>query len=150
VLPAPWGEFHPYQGPSRRHYDTKVRFLPRMAELVLAHTEHEPVRRLVVVEEAWSKKFNLPDVLWARQHDGEKDKYSYYHVRAVVSRDSEAKSWFNEWTTALTNEAIMNNPRLMSDMSRGHPFYAVDRSLRETTRSGVVPAGYNAPTTGAP
>jgi hypothetical protein len=150
VLPAPWGEFHPYQGPSRRHYDTKVRFLPRMAELVLAHTEHEPVRRLIVVEEAWSKKFNLPDVLWAKQHDAKKDKYSYYHVRAIASRDSDARTWTHEWVTALTNQALMNNPRLMADVNRGHPFYAVDPTLREAPHSGVIPAGYSAPAAAGP
>lgn len=150
VLPAPWGEFHPYRGPSRRHYDSRALFLPRMAELVLAHTEHEPVRRLIVVEESWSKKFNLPDVLWAKQHDETKDKHSYFHVRTIVSRDSDAKNAFNDWTTVLANQALVDNPRLISDMRRGHPFYAVDPTLRESLNSGVVPTGYNAPTPAVP
>ena len=149
VLPAPWGEFHPYQGPSRRHYDTQVRFLPRMAELVLSHTEHEPVRRLIVVEEAWSKKYNLPDVLWARQHDDRKDKHSYFHVRAVVSRDSDAEMRYPDWSSALAKKSLMDNPRLLSDMARGRPYFAVDPALKDTTSAGVMQTGYDAPVPGA-
>jgi hypothetical protein len=150
VLPAPWGEFHPYQGPSRRNYDVQVRFLPRMADHVLAHTEHDEIRRLIVVEEAWSKRFNLPDALWATRHDEPKDKYSYYHVRAVVSRDSEAITRSAEWVTSLSNQAVMDNPRLMSDVTRGHTFFAVDSSLKESVNTGVIPTGYSTVTPGAP
>lgn len=150
VLPAPWGEFHPYQGPSRRNYDAQVRFLPRMADLVLKHTEHEPVRRVIVVEEAWSKKFNLPDSLWTRRHEGPKDQHSYFHVRAVASQDSELVTRTGEFATVLANQGLMNNPRLMSDVKRGHTFFALDSSLHDGVNSGVIPTGYNAPKAGVP
>jgi len=150
ILPAPWGEFHPYQGPARRHYDVQVRFVPRMAELVLAHTEHDDIRQLIVVEEAWSKKYNLPDELWALRHPEPKDKYSYYHVRAVVSRDTDAVTRDGEWVSALSKRTIMDNPRLMSDVTRGHTFFAVDPSLNNTPGSGVIQTGYGTATPGTP
>jgi len=150
VLPAPWGEFHPYQGPSRRHYDTRTLFAPRMAELVLNHTEHEAIRRLIVVEEAWSKKFNLPDAMWEARYGRPKDQHSYYHVRCVNSLDSDVITRTHEWATAMANQAIMDNPRLMSDVSRGHTFFAVDGSLRDSVNSGVIQTGYNAPQPGVP
>ncbi|MFO1091969.1 MAG: hypothetical protein U0992_01465 [Planctomycetaceae bacterium] len=150
VLPAPWGEFHPYQGPSRRHYDTRTLVVPRMAELVLEHTEHEPIRRLIVVEEAWSKKFNLPDELWALRHNEPKDKHSYYHVRCVKDLDTGEVSRGNEWVNALANEMLKDNPRLMADVKRGHTFFAVDPSLKEAYGNGVTPAGYSVPQPGSP
>lgn len=150
LLPAPWGEFHPYQGPARRHYDTRALFLPRMAELVLEHTEHEPIRRLIVVEEAWSKKYNLPDALWAARHREPKDRYSYYHVRCVKSLDTDAVTRRSEWVAALANQAIMDNPRLLSDVMKGHTFFAVDPSLKESSSFGVIQTGYNAASPGSP
>jgi hypothetical protein len=150
VLPAPWGEFHPYQGPSRRHYDAQMRFLPKMAEAVLKRTEHDDIRRVIVVEEAWSKKFNLPDELWALRHSEPKDQFSYFHVRAVDSQDSDALVRSSEFVTVLANQALMNNPRLMSDVKRGHTFFALDSSLQADVNSGVIPTGYNAPNAGVP
>jgi hypothetical protein len=143
VLPAPWGEFHPYQGPSRRHYDTRTLFAPRMAELVLNHTQHEPIRRLIVVEEAWSKKYNLPDALWEQRYEQPKQPSSYFHVRCVKSLDTDATTRTSEWVDALANQALMDNPRLMSDVKRGHTFFAVDPSLKESVNSGVIQTGYN-------
>jgi hypothetical protein len=150
VLPAPWGEFHPYQGPGRQHYDAQVRFLPRMAEVVLQHTEHDDIRRVIVVEEAWSKKYNLPDELWPLRHAEQKDKHSYFHVRAVVSQDSDALVRSGEWATVLANQGLMNNPRLMSDVKRGHTFFALDSSLQADVNSGVIPTGFNVPKAGVP
>lgn len=141
LLPAPWGEFHPYGGPARRHYDVHVRFVPQMAELVLAHTEHEPIRRIIVVEEAWSKKYNLPDPLWAQRYAEPKQRYSYFHVRAVTAPDGGMISRFTPWTAALANQAIMDNPRLMSDVAKGHAFFAVDPPAVPAD-SGVIPTSY--------
>ncbi len=61
VLPAPWGEIHPYGDLGRRHYDPYQTFCMSMAQNVLKHTDHEPIARIFVLEEAWAKKFNLPD-----------------------------------------------------------------------------------------
>jgi hypothetical protein len=44
----------------------------------------------------------------------------------------------------------MDNPRLMSDTTRGHTFYALDASLQEGVNSGVIPTGYNTPKAGVP
>jgi hypothetical protein len=151
LFPAPWGEFHPYQGPGRQHYDAQARFLPRMADAVLKHTDHDDIRRVIIVEEAWSKKFNLPDEWWHLRHAEPKDKHSYFHVRAVVSNDSEAQVRTGEWSTYLANQALMNNPRLMSDVKRGHTFFALDSALQQDVNSGVIPTGYNnAPNPGVP
>ena len=84
---GPWDGFRPYGELPRVHYDTNGVHAPRLALNVLRQTDHEPIRRLVVVEECWPKKFNLPADLWDRRYGVAKDPRSYFAVRHVISGD---------------------------------------------------------------
>jgi hypothetical protein len=141
LVPAPWGEFRPFGEPGRQNYDNQARFLTRMALTTLRHTEHEPIHQIVVIEEAWSKKNNLPDELWALRHQEPKDPYSYFHLRVVAGEDGRVLKRFPEWSTMLSNHALTSNPRLMSDVSKGHSFFALDRP--QPANSGIVPTSYS-------
>lgn len=136
----PWGEFLPFGEIGRRHYDVRVQFADQLANLTLRHTVHEPMQRIVVVEEAWSKKYNLPEHLWTRRFTEPREPSSYCHVRAVLSPDGEYLQRSPEWPTLIANHGLMNNPRLRSDISRGHAFVAVDPSIESTPV--ITPASY--------
>jgi hypothetical protein len=136
----PWGEFLPYGDTARRHYDVQSLFGDELAALTLRHTEHEPLRQIMVVEEAYSKKYNLPDALWERRFAEPKDPHSYHHIRAVLAPDGRYLARTLEWPSLLANYAIMDNPRLRAEISRGHTFLAVDPSVRSTP--AVLPASY--------
>ena len=64
LSPAPWGSLQPFGPTDRLHYDTSYHLTPKMVRNNLRNTEHEPIARVFVIEETWSKKFNLPDELW--------------------------------------------------------------------------------------
>lgn len=136
----PWGEFRPYGDTPRRHYDVQALFTDKLAALTLRHTEHEPLRQIVLVEEAYSKKYNLPDALWTRRFAEPKEPHSYYHIRAVLAPDGRFLGRTLEWPSLLANYVIMDNPRLRAEISRGHTFLAVDPSLRSTP--AILPASY--------
>lgn len=138
LTPSPWSDFHPHGSISRVHYDVHARFVDEMALMTLRNTRHEPIHRILVVEECWSKKYNLPDRLWAQRFTEEKERHSYFHLRAVANGDGQVVRMANEWPTVMAQRCVMDNPRLMSDMTKGHQFLAVDPSYRQ----GVVPASY--------
>ena len=96
------------------------------------------MRQIVLVEEAYAKKFNLPDALWSRRFAEPKVPRSYYHVRAVHAPDGRCLTRTLEWPALLANYDIMNNPRLMADISRGHTFLAVDPQARDARGQEVA------------
>lgn len=140
VLPAPWGAFQPFGTVDRQHYDVRMNFVPQMAAFVLQHTEHEPILRIVIVEEAWCKKYNLSDDLWQQRYEEPRRPISYYHVRAVAEPDGRVTERTQQWPIILSNRCLMDNPRLMSDISRGHTFIAFDP---ERPAGQVVPASFD-------
>ena len=99
---GPWEAFTPYGDLPRIHYDTQGVHAPRLALNVLRHTEHEPIDRLVVVEESWPKKFNLPEDLWRRRFGAEKEPVSYFAVRHVISGDGRLAASNPNWADAET------------------------------------------------
>ena len=141
ILPPPWEAFQPYDGMDRQHYDPKLHYVPQMAAHVLEHTQHEPIRRIIVVEEAWCKKYNLPDELWSRRHDDPKEPTSYFHVRAVAEADGTVVQRSLQWSQRLATRCLADNPRLMSDISQGRTFIAFDPERPQGHQ--VVPASYS-------
>lgn len=140
LTPPPWSDFHPHGNIGRAHYDVQAGFLNDMALMTLRNTSHEPIHRILVIEECWSKKYNLPDELWARRFDEEKQRHSYFHLRAVANADGRIVGLANQWPTVIAQRCLMNNPRLMSDMTKGHQFLVVDPAYRQ----GVRPASFQA------
>ncbi|MEZ6067621.1 MAG: hypothetical protein R3B90_18360 [Planctomycetaceae bacterium] len=139
-LSPPWGSFVPYGSADRESYDMYGSHGATMAINTLEHSEHEPIVRIMVVEESWSKKYNLPDVLWDAQYDVPKEPYSYYHVIAVNNRTGEFLERSSPWLTTQAEKSVMENPRLVADMRKGHTFFASSPDAARSQR--VTPASH--------
>jgi hypothetical protein len=131
VLPPPWGEIQPYGSLGRRHYDPYQTFCMSMAQNVLKHTDHEPITRIFVLEEAWAKKFNLPDRLWEARYEEPKSPHRYRHVRYVFSSDGIPLQTNNNWLSFQSNLMMAKNPRLQADFRKSRPFVTVGSSEME-------------------
>lgn len=142
LAPGPWGSFKPHGDLDRRHYDHTGLHAINLGLNVLRHTHHEPMVRLFLVEEAWPRKYNLPDDLWALRYSEPKDRLSYYQLRGTYTPDGAAMQQWPAWLTRLSQESVFDNPRLVADMKKGRPFYAVD-AQRERR---VTPTSYELPT----
>ncbi|MCA9052688.1 MAG: hypothetical protein KDA75_02575 [Planctomycetaceae bacterium] len=124
LTPAPWGEFVPYGSAYRRDYDYQGQYSGRIITNVLSHTEHEPITRVYMVDEIWSRKYNLPESLWKQRYDEPYDKYSYNYLRAVYLPSGEQLQLHYDWKQHLASRALLANPRLMEEVSRAQPYLA--------------------------
>ena len=115
-----WPKFHPYGHLERVDYDLRGVHAPRIGLNVLRHTEHEPIARLVVVEECFPKKFNLPEPHWsARWGAGvKKDPTSYYAVRHVLTPRGRLLGTAPGWINVETNRTLLDNPKVRRLSSR--------------------------------
>lgn len=137
-LESPWGSFHPFGSIDRRHYDNNVVHLGQIGRNILAHSDHEPMERLIVIEESWSKKYNLSPEVWAQFHDEPYEPRSYFRSRALFAVDGTCIERYLDIGSYLAHQAVASNPRLRNAMSRGRPFYVMDQ---QASGSGaVVPA----------
>lgn len=125
LSPAPWGEFKPFGRLGRRHYDVMGIHAPRMAVNTLAHTRHEPITRIFVIEESWAKKYNIPDKVWEAHFKSPKpEPYCYYQVLKVAASDGTLTHCGTNWLNKQVERCIADNPRLRSDFARGQPLIA--------------------------
>ncbi len=92
LTPTPWGEYHAYGNLSREHYDNFANHAHRIGLNCLKQTAHEPMIRMHVIEETWSRKFNLPDPLWRQIHEELKQSNTYFSVNAVYQSDGKLLS----------------------------------------------------------
>jgi hypothetical protein len=122
LAPGPWGEFHPYGYISRQHYDPECKAGARFARMTLGHTKHEPMVRVFVVEEEYSKTFNLPDDQYEAYYGKPKDFYTYCHTRYVLTPSGEVMRSAPNWFLYQYHTGIRDNPRLMSDARKSQPF----------------------------
>ncbi len=121
ITPPPWGEFVPFGSAERHHYDGAASFTGVMASHILEHTEHEPIVEVILVEEAWSKKYNLPDTIYLNRYEEPKVKRSYFRPRMLLSADGTIRERYYDWTGCLSYLAIADNPRLQRNMQE-RPF----------------------------
>jgi len=143
LSPPPWGKVAVFGDLGRWQYDVRAEFSDELATCVLRHTEHEPIRQVLIVQECWSKKYNLSDELWRRRYDEPREPQSYYSLRAVMTPDGSHVQRYTDWGIGLAHRAVLDNPRLVSDMTKGRPFIAIDRAAN--FGEGVLPTSYSAP-----
>lgn len=145
LAPAPWGAFVPYGSAERQDYDTYAQFGYRQARNTLAHTEHEPIHRIFLVEQSWNKKFNLPAPLWEQKYLASKpaEPRSYYSVLRTYNGSGDCLTQCNSWLSRQSELCVLENPRLRADMRKGHTFYATNPASRSA--SAIQPAGYEFP-----
>ena len=136
-----------YGEPDRRHYDIYGLHAMSIARNVARHTEHEPFVRYLVVEEAWSKKYNLPENLWAQRFEEPKNPHVYRRIRAAFEGAGQCVASNGSWATWLVSQALGDNPRLQKDMQIRTPFMTTDRFTRSP--DVIVPVGHTEPSQGA-
>jgi hypothetical protein len=132
LSPAPWNTFAPYGDMERGQYDTLGNAHAKIAVNTLKHTDHEPITRIFLIEEVWSKKYNLPEGLWALRFDEPKDPHSYFWLKATMDGDGKLVQYNRDYLTNLLSMTIADNPRLKADSLRGKPFYAVNPAQRDS------------------
>ncbi|NQV23950.1 MAG: hypothetical protein HQ518_06235 [Rhodopirellula sp.] len=129
LAPGPWGSFSAYsENVSRQHYDPFGEHMLRQAQNALAHTSHEPIRQILVVEESWSKKYNLPAHLAGRLTPRPAGKHSYVHIRDVFLPDGTPVERRDAWLNLQSQAALMDNPRLQQLTMAPLPILAMGRS----------------------
>lgn len=143
LTPPPWGSVQVYGKHDRQTHDYYGTFVVDMARNTLAHTSHEPMTRLFLVEEVWPRKYNLPDHLWTRRYREPKDPQSYFQVRRVTTAGGQILQDQPAWLTRVSHECLMDNPRLRRDMSAGRQFYAISPDAQQ--QQMVTPASYELP-----
>ena len=144
VSPGPWGELRPHGDLGRQHYDASGAHCARMALNTLAHTQHEDLTRLFVVEEVWPKKFNMPDDGWAARWDEPKQRSRYYNLRHVVTPEGAILQTFPDWFSHQGHLVALANPRLAAEYSRSKPFMTLPGlklSVDEPSPASTFPPG---------
>ncbi len=125
LTPSPWGEFQPYGPAYRTDYDNYAVHSGKIARNVLLHTKHEPIARVYLIEESWSKRYNMPDYIWKLQFEEEKKKKSYYNTRVVYNGQCEPIQWNDTFTSIAYNRDLMADPRLARYRREAQPYYVV-------------------------
>ncbi|WP_145296390.1 hypothetical protein [Planctopirus ephydatiae] len=151
VTHGPWGDVQLFGNPTRATYDSVGNAFGPIAMNVLKHTQHEPIQCVHIIEEAWPKKYNIPDYLWASRFEEPKEKFSYHTRRMIVNPDSTVVVDQPNYPSWLYAQTVHANPRLQADSRRGKPFYAVNPELRQsafsysqgTSDSGIQRTGYS-------
>ncbi|MBL4883174.1 MAG: hypothetical protein JKY95_01390 [Planctomycetaceae bacterium] len=139
LVPSPWGEFKPYGPAYRPDYDSFGVHCAAIAKNVLKHTKHEPIRRVYLIEENWSKRYNMPDKLWKRQFEEVKDPQSYFHTRVVYDEQCQQLQRKNSWTSAIYNKELSSDPRLTKYMRGAKPLYVITPKQRSTVTPSQPP-----------
>jgi hypothetical protein len=141
LAPAPWGAFEPFSGLARHHYDSLGNGLYRMANNTLRHTDHEPIRRILIFEETWSKKYNVPDYLWTHRFEEPKDPHRYYWQFLEYTPEGQIVRANPNFLSYHYSQAISDNPRLIGEYQGDRAMYAVHPSAlgRPATTSSVQP-----------
>jgi hypothetical protein len=143
LSPGPWGEFHPYSGNlSRQCYDQAFEYGRILARPALRHTTHEPILRMIVIEQEYPKKFNLPDAQYAAYYTKPNPHRVYSHLRMVLNPEGQIVSQNQTWLRYQDNLCIVDNPRLMGDATRNRPFLW---SARQAPGPGGYPQEVYAP-----
>ncbi|HXY33513.1 MAG TPA: hypothetical protein VEI07_04750 [Planctomycetaceae bacterium] len=122
LSPGPWGEFDPYSRFSRQCYDQAFEYGRILMRPALAHTQHEPILRVFVVEQEYPKKFNLTDAQYEAYYQKPKQKRIYSHTRMVLSPEGEILTQQPTWLRFQDNLSIVDNPRLVADATVTRPF----------------------------
>lgn len=130
LTPTPWGEYHPYAHLGRQHYDSFGNHLHTIAANVLRHTRHEPIRRVIAVEETWAKKYNLPDAVWQRHFSEPKRPFKYYHVTALYTPQGQVIDRRPMWVDYQASLCVADNPRLLAESRKTQPAFALTPNQR--------------------
>ncbi len=145
LSPAPWGELRPFGNIGRTHYDASGAYALKSGLNTLKHTDHEPIARVFVIEEYYSKKYNLRDELWSHYYDEPKKPTYYRNVVLTVMGDGTPIEVRNSWLAEQHTRTLTTNPRVMAESHRAKPFVALDRSAMMPVALPFLDPSFNAP-----
>lgn len=115
LSPGPWAEFHPYGSLARQHYDPHLENGWPFAENVLRHTTHEPIVRVIVIEEEYPKRLNIPAAQYEAYYNKPKIAQRYFSTRCVMDSHGYVLSQQPEWLRIQDQVSLLDNPRLISE-----------------------------------
>ncbi|MDB5386420.1 MAG: hypothetical protein JWM11_2066 [Planctomycetaceae bacterium] len=124
--PAPWGTFRPFNTLSRFQYSTSTGWMAKTGAHTVAHTEHEPIARIFIIEETWAKKFDLPDYVWNARYNTPKHKNVYTTVRVEMDGTGTVVKSYPHWVEVQKQTMVGDNPRLQNTIRSSVPFWIVD------------------------
>jgi hypothetical protein len=134
LAPGPWKQFMPYGDLARLHYDVLGNSHRKMALNALKRTVHEPIHRVVMIEEVWPKKYNLSDRIWGMRFDEPKEPISYFWQRAEMTDTGQVLSVVPDYLSYLRTATVADNPRLREDTQRGREHFIVNPLHRMTAQ----------------
>jgi len=135
LAPGPWKQFMPYGDLARSHYDVLGNSHRKMALNALAHTDHEPIHRVVMIEEVWPKKYNMSDYSWSRRYDEPKDPISYFWQRSEMNEFGDVLSNVPDYLSYLRTSTVADNPRLIRDLHQGRDHFVLSPHQRMSSES---------------
>lgn len=138
IAPAPWPTIKPFGDLERHHYDPFANHCATIALNTLRNTRHEPIRKIMVIEECWAKKFNLSDELWSQRYTDPREPFSYFHLRKEFAPDGTLLTMNPSWFEYQDHLCVSDNPRLWQDSRKGKPVYQLPTVA---TASHETPAG---------
>jgi len=128
LAPGPWGGFQAWGTLHRPNFDVFLNHTKDIALNTLRHTQHEPITRILVLEEHWAKKYDLPEHVWNMRYDEPKPdeipKYPY--VRAEYGPNGEVIRNHITWLSYQFSRIMADNPRLVADQRRGKSKFVLD------------------------
>ncbi|MBI5761102.1 MAG: hypothetical protein HZA46_21470 [Planctomycetales bacterium] len=149
LSPGPWGDVKAWGTLDRHNFDAFNNHTCSIAHNTLRHTQHEPITRILVLEEHWSKKYDMPDHLWRTRFDEPKPaeipKYSY--LRAEYGPNGEIIRNHVPWLSNQFSRVMADNPRLAADQRRGKPLFVLD-AFQGTNPSNFRPVAVFIPDDG--
>lgn len=108
----------------RAHYDFSGRHTPAIAACVAARTGHEPLARIYVVEENWSKHYNLSPRLFEQTYGRPHGEFPVHrHFRGLLAADGYVLQTQASWLAVQRQEAMLANPKLMTEVQRGRDVF---------------------------
>lgn len=132
--PTPWGPFKPYNTRDRFQYSSHTGWMSRSAAHTVAHTKHESIARIYVIEEDWAKQFNLPDYVWKARYNIPKQPYHYSHIRIEMDGTGQVVHYYPPWVQSQTEMMVADNPRLQYYIRNSRPFWMVDEHQSDGNR----------------
>lgn len=128
----PWKPMTPYGSARRQDYDYSGIYGGRIALNTLQHTQHEPIRQIYLIEQIWSKKFNLPQAIWQKRFDEPRQPNVYYYTRTLFEPDGEVATLHYDWKSHLTYHSIIDNPALRATVAKTQPVWLRNTGSRES------------------
>jgi len=128
--PAPWGPFRPYGTFDRLQRIGTPGNIAKSALHIAQHTEHEPLARILYIEEAWAKKYDLPDHVYEARYGRPKDQHRYTTLRMEIAPDGTIVRNEPSWLDQQQQRMLADNPRLEQDVWNSRPFWMVDGQRR--------------------